>query len=224
MPAMPVSRSVGPQRHLGLGVPVPDDTRPRTDAPRTNKDLEELDRKMALLSAPHIAPLTGYVERLRAARGADRVPHFDPTEAGIHAPILFLLEAPGAKATRERGGSGFVSPDNNDGTAQNMWELLRDASYDRGTDVVTWNVVPWYIGSDTKIRPAESQDLLDSRPYVRVLLMPLACTRHRPMRCEVPPGRRGRSSSLGLPRHAALHRRTAGDSAPNAPRLRAATS
>lgn len=85
----------------------------------------------------------------------------------MRAPILLLLEAPGAKATRERGGSGFVSPDNNDGTAQNMWELLAEAGYDRGADVVTWNVVPWYIGSESKIRPADSEDLLQARPYLQ---------------------------------------------------------
>ncbi len=143
---------------------------PRTDAPRTNRDPAELDRKMSLLWRASIAPLTEHVERLRDARGADRVPYFDPTEAGVRAPILLLLEAPGAKATRERGGSGFVSPDNNDGTAQNMWELLREAGYDRRRDVVTWNVVPWYIGSDRKIRPAESDDLIEARPYLDELL------------------------------------------------------
>jgi hypothetical protein len=62
-----------------------------------------------LLDAPHMAPLTAHVARIRAERGADRVPDFDPTEAGVNAPILLLLEAPGGNATRERGGSGFVS-------------------------------------------------------------------------------------------------------------------
>ncbi len=145
-------------------------TGPRTDAPRTNKDPAELARKRELLSAPHAAPLAAHVERIRGERGADRVPDFDPTEAGVEARILLLLEAPGAKATRERGGSGFVSPDNNDGTAENMWWLLREAGVDWGREVVTWNVVPWYIGSDRKIRPAESADLLAGRPYIEELL------------------------------------------------------
>lgn len=97
------------------------------------------------------------------------MPDFDPTEAGVEAPILLLLEAPGAKATRERGGSGFVSPDNDDGTAENMWRLLREAGIDRRREVVTWNVVPWYIGSDRKIRPADSDDLLEGRRYIQEL-------------------------------------------------------
>lgn len=143
---------------------------PRIDAPRTNSDPAELQRKRNLLGEPHSAPLAAHVARVRAIRGADRVPDFDPTEAGLAAPILLLAEAPGAKATIERGGSGFVSVDNNDGTAENTWHLLRQAGYNRGTDLVTWNVVPWYIGSDSKIRPADSDDLLDGRPHIEELV------------------------------------------------------
>jgi hypothetical protein len=51
-----------------------------------------------------------------------------------------------------------------------MWHLLREARVDRAREVATWNVVPWYIGSDRKIRPAESQDLLDGHPFIEDLL------------------------------------------------------
>jgi uracil-DNA glycosylase len=144
--------------------------RSRTDAPRTNRDPGELERKRQLLTSPHVAPLTEHVHRIRAERGADRVPDFDPTEAGTTAPILLLLEAPGPKATTERGGSGFISPDNNDASAENMWWLLREAGIDRSTDAVTWNVVPWYVGTDNKIRPVSTSDLLAARPYISELI------------------------------------------------------
>lgn len=94
-------------------------------------------------------PLTDFVERLRTSKPESAVPYFDPTEAGVEALILLLLEAPGRRSALE-AGSGFVSSD--DQTAQNMWHLLRDAGIDRARDVVTWNVVPWYIGDGTKIR------------------------------------------------------------------------
>ncbi|MEX1208762.1 MAG: uracil-DNA glycosylase [Acidimicrobiia bacterium] len=83
---------------------------------------------------------------------------------------MLLFEAPGGKATVERGGSGFVSPDNNDATAQNMWYLLRDAGVDRRVEVVTWNVVPWYVGDDHKIRRVAAADLREARPHVEELL------------------------------------------------------
>ena len=51
-----------------------------------------------------------------------------------------------------------------------MWWLLREADIDRSTDVVTWNVVPWYVGTDHKIRPVSTSDLLFARPYIRELI------------------------------------------------------
>lgn len=105
------------------------------------------------------------------------MPEFDPVEAGIDASMLLLLEAPGARATIERGGSGFVSSDNDDATAANMWMALREAGVQRATDVVTWNVVPWYIGDDTTIRAAGRSDLLEARESLVELLTILRSVR-----------------------------------------------
>lgn len=142
---------------------------PRADHPRSNREPGELERKFALLRSPHVAPLTDFVERLRATKPEAAVPYFDPTEAGVNARILLLLEAPGRRAALERG-SGFVSADNDDQTAQNVWELLREAGIDRTRDSVAWNVVPWYIGDGTKIRAARADDLAEARDATRELL------------------------------------------------------
>jgi len=142
---------------------------PRTDAPRTHRDRAEIERKISLLREPHVAPLTEFVERLRESKREAAVPYFDPTEAGIEARILLLLEAPGRRSALE-AGSGFVSPDNDDQTAQNMWHLLREAGIDRARDVVTWNVVPWYLGDGRKIRATRSSDLDEAREATRELL------------------------------------------------------
>jgi len=142
---------------------------PRTDEPGANRDPAEIDRKLSLLGEQHVAPLTEFVERLRQSKPEAAVPYFDPTEAGVRARILLLLEAPGRRSALE-AGSGFVSPDNDDQTARNMWQLLRDAGIDRGRDVVTWNVVPWYIGDGTKIRPTRASDLEEAREATRELL------------------------------------------------------
>jgi len=142
---------------------------PRTDEPGANRDPAEIDRKLSLLGEQHVAPLTEFVERLRQSKPEAAVPYFDPTEAGVRARMLLLLEAPGRRSALE-AGSGFVSPDNDDQTARNMWQLLRDAGIDRGRDVVTWNVVPWYIGDGTKIRPTRASDLEEAREATRELL------------------------------------------------------
>ncbi len=108
--------------------------RPRTDRPRTNREPGEVARKLALLDSPHVAPLTDFVRRLRASRAGDEsIPWFDPTDAGVRARILLLLEAPGRRATAKQG-SGFVSADNDDPTAENAWHLYREAGIDRATD------------------------------------------------------------------------------------------
>ncbi|MFN8113186.1 MAG: uracil-DNA glycosylase [Solirubrobacterales bacterium] len=124
---------------------------------------------MGLIRSPNIAPLTDFVERMRSDKPEAAIPYFDPTEAGTEARILLLLEAPGRRSALD-AGSGFVSSDNNDQTAENMWRLLERAEIDRSTDVVTWNVVPWYIGDGTKIRPTRSADLDEARSATQELI------------------------------------------------------
>jgi hypothetical protein len=82
------------------------------------------------------------------------LPDFDPWDAGIDAEILFLLEAPGARAV----ASTIVSRNNPDETAKNMFLLHQDACIPRARTLL-WNVVPWYIGDGARIRAATPQDL-----------------------------------------------------------------
>jgi len=49
--------------------------------------------------------------------------------------------------------SGFISRDNPDPSARNFRALLAGAGIPREKTVL-WNIVPWYIGSGVKIRPA----------------------------------------------------------------------
>jgi uracil-DNA glycosylase len=143
--------------------------RARTDAPRTNREDLEVERKRGLLHSARVAPLTRFVERFRAERPEAAVPYFDPTEAGTNARILLLLEAPGRQAALENG-SGFVSSDNDDQTAENMWSLLIEAGIDRTNEVATWNVVPWYVGDGKKIRAVTSADLVEASRATNELL------------------------------------------------------
>lgn len=142
----------------------------RTDRPRTNQSADELQRKRGLLDEPRVKPLSDFVRSLRAERGGDdSIPWFDPTEAATDARILLLLEAPGQMATAAKG-SGFISADNNDGTAQNMWHLLREAEIDRRREVVTWNVVPWYIGTERGVLPLQQADIRAAREPLERLI------------------------------------------------------
>lgn len=132
---------------------------------------------MNQLQLPHVKPLSDFVTSLRGDVGESAsIPDFDPWDGGVTAEVLFLLEAPGAKAIR----SGFISRNNPDETAKNFFELTAQAGIPRSRSVV-WNIVPWYIGSESRIRPANSFDLtsgsssltrlLDLLPRLRIIVL-----------------------------------------------------
>lgn len=133
--------------------------------------------RLALLQSTHVKPLSDFVARLRQEVGeAAGIPDFDPWDGGVDAEILFLLEAPGAKAVQ----SGFISRNNPDETAKNFFEICEVAGISRSRSVV-WNIVPWYIGRGSRIRPASTVDLssgssslarfLDLLPQLRVIVL-----------------------------------------------------
>lgn len=125
------------------------------DQPKLLGQPEALASRLEEIEQSHTAPLTEFVRRLRASIGSDAsIPFFDPWDGGIYAEVLFLLEAPGPKARN----SGFVSRNNPDETAKNFFELLTEAGIPRKRSIL-WNIVPWYIGTATKIRPANISDI-----------------------------------------------------------------
>ncbi|RLA41704.1 MAG: uracil-DNA glycosylase [Gammaproteobacteria bacterium] len=118
---------------------------------------DAMQARLAQLNEPHIAPLTGLLKSLRKEKGEGyHIPNFDPWDGGVDAEVLFLLEAPGAKAR----DSGFISRNNPDETAKNMFELNQEAGISRKQSIL-WNAVPWYIGSEKKIRPARADDVAE---------------------------------------------------------------
>jgi uracil-DNA glycosylase len=126
------------------------------DRPKMLGDSSACAERLGELYRPHIARLTQFVEDLRRANPsipARYIPYFDPWDGGVEAQILFLQEAPGPKAV----ASGFVSRNNPDETAKNVFLLSREAGIER-KHALRWNIVPWYIGSGKKIRAATAAD------------------------------------------------------------------
>jgi hypothetical protein len=116
----------------------------KNNLPRTLRDPKERERRAAMLTLPHIAPLVDYTAELRG-RDSVEVPEFDPLDGGIDAQILFLFEKPGpmTAATGKRAGSGFISRDNDDPTAEATFTFMRQAGISRKATVI-WNIVPWW--------------------------------------------------------------------------------
>lgn len=142
----------------------------RSTRPRANADPRHLAAKRARLHEPHIAPLTAFVQAIRAETGGE-VPDFDPDLGGVRARALLLLESPGrlGVSTAGRRSSRMISPDNNDPTAEMSWQLYREAGLDEDL-IVSWNIVPWYIGTPERNVPVGRSDVEAALPYLARLL------------------------------------------------------
>lgn len=148
----------------------------RYERPRANRNPVVVADKVSRLREPHISALTTFVERLRSGRGGgDAIPWFDPDSAGTNARILVLLEAPGPRAVGHaarpaKPGSGFISIDNDDSTAENSWNMYQEAGLDYAEHALPWNIVPWYVGDGKKIRGVTIADLKEAEPALRELI------------------------------------------------------
>ena len=136
------------------------------DTPWSLADLEVKEARVSQLHEPHIKPLTEFVDHLRQETELGvAIPYFDPMDGGTTSSCLFLGEAPGPKAV----ASGFVSRNNPDFSARNFFELNQEAGIPRHK-TLTWNIVPWYIGSGKKIRPATPDDIRKGAVFLTKLL------------------------------------------------------
>lgn len=135
--------------------------------------------RVASLHLPHIALLTEYVHTLRQ-RDTNEYPYFDPADGGVDASILFLFEKPGPMTVEtgrlSRVGSGFISRDNDDPSAEATFNFMREAGVPR-TSTVTWNTVPGWNGtrritsSELKAGVRDLSELLTLLPEVRTIVL-----------------------------------------------------
>ena len=124
------------------------------------------ESRLCEVNNPDTAILTQFVLKMRSELGDKfSIPYFDPFDGAKNAACLFLLEAPGGKAKM----SGFISRDNPDETAKNIFELCMSADLPRKSTII-WNIVPWYVGDSDKIRPVTIKDIKQAEPYLVELL------------------------------------------------------
>jgi hypothetical protein len=106
------------------------------------------ERRKAMLAEAHMQPLASYTKKLEGP--GLQVPDFDPCDGGVKAQVLFLFEKPGPmtaeEGSRKRSGSGFISRDNDDPTAEAIWHFMRIANIPRELTAL-WNIIPWWNGT-----------------------------------------------------------------------------
>jgi hypothetical protein len=118
------------------------------DSPRSLRHPAEVEARSALLAKPHMVPLRDYVAALRASSPEIEFPDFDPLDGGINAEILFLFEKPGRMTSKSGKGSGFISRNNDDSTAQATFGFMIQIELPRGK-TVSWNAIPGWNGTRT---------------------------------------------------------------------------
>jgi uracil-DNA glycosylase len=165
------------------------------DRPRSMRDASVRERRKAMLHHPHIERLTSYAAKLRE-RGPGEVPEFDPLDGGVDARVLFLFEKPGPMTAYggKRPGSGFISRNNDDPTAEATFDFMERAGIPRKL-TVTWNLIPRWNGT-RKITGQELcegmkclQELIGLLPRLRaVVMVGKSAAKARPYLAEKHPG------------------------------------
>ncbi|WP_343665004.1 uracil-DNA glycosylase [Paraburkholderia tropica] len=148
------------------------------DSPRTLRSPKAVALRRALLTQPHIAPLASHVNALRSKHPDWEFQDFDPLDGGVEADMLFLLEKPGpmTSPTGKKIGSGFISRNNDDPTAENVFNFMRTAGIERKR-VVLWNVIPgWnatikYNAAEIRRGVEELRDLLPLLPNLHTVVL-----------------------------------------------------
>jgi uracil-DNA glycosylase len=132
------------------------------EGPRSNRDPKIVAAKLGRLREDHIAPISALVDRIHVATRNQAVPYVDPTSGGVNARVLFLLETPAKTAALK---STMLSPDNNDTTAANVWELYRESGLPRD-NAIHWNAVPWFMGTEKLNKGASRSDIVVGLPWL----------------------------------------------------------
>ena len=144
------------------------------DQPQGFQFPERVAERRAMLATEESAqPLRAWRDAMVARRQPKQsgiyVPDFDPAEGGAGARALLLFEAPGPGTVPSLGGSGFISVDNNDQTAKNVWDVRNDVGLHEG--VLSWNIVPWVLEQEKQTPTAAdlAQGAMETRRLMQLL-------------------------------------------------------
>jgi hypothetical protein len=94
---------------------------------------------------------------------------------GVNARLLSVLRDPGPMTQIDIGGSGFLCMENDDASAEAISELFAKAKID-ASDIVPWNVYPWYINRAPKAAELEAgvaplTRIIELLPKLRVVML-----------------------------------------------------
>lgn len=141
---------------------------------RQMKNVAYIEQQRRRLYEAHIAPINRLVDELRQDSDRGWAPYVAPIYGGTDARLLYLLRDPGPKTRDMTGGSGFLSMENDDPTAERICTLFSAAGIE-APDIVPWNAYPWYINRAPKAAELNYgvvplKCLLDMLPRLQVVM------------------------------------------------------
>lgn len=121
----------------------------------------------------HVEPINRLVDSLCQV-GRGWMPYVAPMYGGVNARLVSLLRDPGPM-TQTEGGSGFLSMENDDATAEAICNYFGEANI-TAEKVVPWNIFPWYVNRvpttseiDAGLEPLRA--LIELLPMLRVVML-----------------------------------------------------
>jgi hypothetical protein len=141
---------------------------------RRMRDKDYRDDQWARRYTGRVERINRFIDELGAKDDAGHPPYIPPACGGVDAQALSISRDPGPKAGGT-AGSGFLSIENNDASAERMGQFLGEAGIDYAS-VLPWNAYPWYINSDPTTSQLQAgagplRDLIGLLPRLRVVIL-----------------------------------------------------
>lgn len=142
-----------------------DHTIPLPSAPRALASDGMRNKRAEFLRSPHVAPINDLIDEIGRALGWNNLPYIDPTFGGVHARALLVMKAPEADADPSKMRIRFLSWDNDDVGAANIFDVFAKFGVPRSV-CTPWNVCPFPIARSA---PTASE-VRTATPFTRRLL------------------------------------------------------
>ncbi|WP_280505081.1 uracil-DNA glycosylase, partial [Nocardia farcinica] len=132
--------------------------------PRRLADPEYREQQYANRYEGPVAAINRLVDELVEESG-EWMPYVAPVLGGTNARLLTLFRDPGPK-TRVDKGSGMLSPENDDQSAERFLTFFEESGLAAG-ELMTWNTYPWYLNR----KPSAAEVDRGLEPLARVIAL-----------------------------------------------------
>lgn len=124
----------------------------------------------------HVERINRLVDELREEKRRG-MPYVDARYGGIHSEVLFLFQDPGPGTDANESGSGFLSSQNDDPSAERFLRCLNRVGL-TVERVITWNAYPWMMKREQGITVKHLEEgvdvlvrLFQHLPRLRVVIL-----------------------------------------------------